>query len=853
MLTNQPIRKEVPKETILENNAGNNQELFDKSIVLDISGDTTLDSMLTCSIPQFEGISDLSAGIYYSWYIEDSLISQQQSLELTEGFLGKELRCQAYNINSDGSKEIVGAGFSSAIKAKNCGDYEHGSTKTRIRYADTLSFYTCEYETQSSTCNNGSFDEWDGVYTKENCETTELDTSQVSVTISPQKPFVFTDKLSCNVVRGEELPSGTVTYSWYVNGNVVKNHSAQFLTNSSFTVNDEVICIAHYSTPFFNFAEESENVKINHFQELDSIGVGHLVHIDLKYPYIFAAAESSHMLNIYDITNNLSPEYFGKIDFPGAINQVVVEGDTLFIAAETSGFYIYDISDMNDIKQINHTDLQDNVFWLEYHENTLYVAAGHYGVAIYDVTELEKPILIYNYNPAGHVRQVNLHNGYLYAVLDNIGLEVFDVGDLENINHIGLFNGVTNPFRVEFKNNRGYISDSGSGFHLINIEDPSAISKISSLTLSSSTRNIFIKDNYAYVGCWVSGMCVVDISDSNAISLVNTFDTWGYARAAINYNNSLYVADHAYGLTVFDMSQPDNLVFQSRNYQHAHNHDVILLDDNHIAVSEYNTGVGIYDISSGKLTQIDFINIIGSYFLKKYDNQLFVTSLGNGVVVLDVADPKNISQTKVIHTGAHSARQVVKQGNYLYLADYNFGVKVFNIEDINNPIMIGSHATLSEAFLLDIKDNILYVSSYNGKKIYLLDITDPTNPSLVKSMDFPDYVRGVNVHNNQLFVSNFANGVDVYSLADPSNPTNHYNIPIGGITQRLDIQNNHLFIPGSRSGGLSIYSLNDDLSGATLKHNHTLYSDFYKLIQVKDKVVSIGYRDGIRLFGNTEE
>jgi hypothetical protein len=53
----------------------------------------------------------------------------------------------------------------------------------------------------------------------------------------------------------------------------------------------------------------------------------------------------------------------------------------------------------------------------------------------------------------------------------------------------------------------------------------------------------------------------------------------------------------------------------------------------------------------------------------------------------------------------------------------------------------------------------------------VIDVSDPTNPTIVGSVDTPGYARGVYVLGNYAYVADDASGLQVIDVSNPTNPT----------------------------------------------------------------------------------
>ncbi len=108
------------------------------------------------------------------------------------------------------------------------------------------------------------------------------------------------------------------------------------------------------------------------------------------------------------------------------------------------------------------------------------------------------------------------------------------------------------------------------------------------------------------------------------------------------------------------------------------------------------------------------------------------------------------------------------KGQYLFIADYYNGLHVADITVPSVPLPVTTLNLPSGASDLVISGNTAYVTG--GSSLYVVDITDPVNPSLSGSVVVTSsQAEGVDVQGSLVSVACFNDG---FSLVDVSNPTN---------------------------------------------------------------------------------
>ncbi len=166
-------------------------------------------------------------------------------------------------------------------------------------------------------------------------------------------------------------------------------------------------------------------------------------------------------------------------------------------------------------------------------------------------------------------------------------------------------------------------------------------------------------------------------------------------------------------------------------------------DDSYLYVGNAWDGVFIYDVRDPNYPQK-----VGSYkeghlaFLpvpSKDGRTLFVANERVGMLALDVSDPAHPKKLSTFKTdGDTMSVTLSSDGNTAYIgADWN-GIYIVDVSDPRNPKELGHLDLRGTVYTttLDEEDNVLFVSSIGeGGKMKIVDISDPTSPTLLSTFD----------------------------------------------------------------------------------------------------------------------
>jgi hypothetical protein len=194
------------------------------------------------------------------------------------------------------------------------------------------------------------------------------------------------------------------------------------------------------------------------------------------------------------------------------------------------------------------------------------------------------------------------------------------------------------------------------------------------------------------------------------------------------------------------------------------------LFDNYLYIATYNTGLRVLDVSNPTQPVEVFFststNCLGASYVVIDINVAYL--LGNGITTLDITDPaapEEIGYLGYPNSTIHGYSLAV-QGNYGYLGGYQ-RIYVLDISDPSNIDSIGSCYVSGDVVDIEILGNYAYLCcSSSGLRV--VDISIPTQPSVIY-YNSNLYTHGIAIANNVAYLA-CSEGLQIYSLADPAQP-----------------------------------------------------------------------------------
>jgi len=289
-------------------------------------------------------------------------------------------------------------------------------------------------------------------------------------------------------------------------------------------------------------------------------------------------------------------------------------------------------------------------------------------------------------------------------------------------------------------------------------------------------------------------------------------------------------------MVVVDISDPDQ-PFVLRTYAGRGRPVDIVVDDD-IAGFLYEDGLELVDVSTTPIMELlDTITPPGEGRRVFIDNHTVIVSTTEVLWVLDAtvpADPVLVSVIDQLDSDERKSREIVAtdstilttrmgldsstdeivlydralvpaqsavvacvDGLYGYsvaVADNKMysnagplGVAVHRIANPDNPVLITHIDILGYASYLEVKDDVLYISDYNNDRLYIYDVSDPTNALLLSDSYVKDITDCELVGH---FLKCNRSGMSTYTL-DVSNPAApQYQSPLAGSTVLYAVRDN---------------------------------------------------------------
>jgi hypothetical protein len=285
------------------------------------------------------------------------------------------------------------------------------------------------------------------------------------------------------------------------------------------------------------------------------------------------------------------------------------------------------------------------------------------------------------------------------------------------------------------------------------------------------------------------------------------------------------------------------------------------LQENTLFVGAGNRLV-IYNISDPftpqKISEYDgfYSDVVDIEFKSEY---LYLSLGPGGFSVFDVHDK---SQPQEVAHYAGTFYDSVVENNLILLANWDYGVQLYDIRDGSSPKLISDqsiakktssiYSTGEWAYVTVAKPNS-NVGGSSGVDLYSINVTDPFSPALGSSIPLSRSVLGMDVYKDNLYLANYAWGLTILDLHSPSQPKIIDNFGQYGLGD-LAIDEQYLYFLEYQSGNLIVWDISSSPSYVeTGKYQfRNGLSPIGLDIDVNDAFVIVSNRDdGVYIFNHS--
>jgi len=276
--------------------------------------------------------------------------------------------------------------------------------------------------------------------------------------------------------------------------------------------------------------------------------------------------------------------------------------------------------------------------------------------------------------------------------------------------------------------------------------------QIGGLKTESNARAVELAGDYAYVANMFSGLLIIDISEPTRPRLVANLETACSAWDVAICGDYAYVADGCAGLQIVDVSDPGNPIIVGNYPCNSDSTRAVAVEGDYAyIIGESNLEVlDVSDPTSPYRTGYCLVGI--PYNVAVSGGYAYPVTVEN-LIVVDVADPT--SPHLVGWRETYWANGVDVVGNLVFVAREG-GLMCFDVSMPNAPVLLSTYPTDPAGFChgVTISGDWAYVADY-ARGLHILDVSDPSSPTLVVRYDPPGYTLDVAVSGDFVYLADY--------------------------------------------------------------------------------------------------
>ena len=270
------------------------------------------------------------------------------------------------------------------------------------------------------------------------------------------------------------------------------------------------------------------------------------------------------------------------------------------------------------------------------------------------------------------------------------------------------------------------------------------INPLSSIATYGVAQDVFVRGDVAYVADGQADLTIVDALDKANPFIIRNIDTIDddFARAVYVASADTFpyafVADTDGRVQVIhtaDTSFINNFSFGEQNIRDIEGATIGIGDTLYLFLVRSRSGFNLASFTIFQIVYNPFPQTGPGYFINPIDLP---------------ANPEGLAV----------------EGNYVYIACGEFGLKIVDITDIYNPLNLSSLNLSGISLSVDISGEYAFIAA-DREGIYVVDITDNLAPALVTQINTAGRSKDIHIAGDYAFIADASGGLKVADISVP--------------------------------------------------------------------------------------
>jgi hypothetical protein len=575
---------------------------------------------------------------------------------------------------------------------------------------------------------------------------------------------------------------------------------------------------------------------------------------------------------ISEYANQNTPNFSGVYPYGMAVigNRLYVL-DSNYVGSETDSYYWFDVYDItNPLYPVWLTAVESNssgpIFasgqYLYSYRGDLEVPPGSFGgVMLYSV-QSGVPVLVGN---VGYDQMWNIssNEGVVSGVSYNYpegSVEIFEAnvtsGTIVSQNIIATLPSDANTFIPDTSiivGNELFISvtkNDNSGRYLVAYDLTNSPPTLVG-TVDGGSLAFYSSGNLLFTG--LSGMEIYDIS-SGLPQYLAYVD--GINAANLNGSQLLAITEQQ-GCLMLNVSNPANPQIVSTLFDGVIGGcNFPLFVGNYVYADEYVGGLAIYDGSEagGPVVETTLYGGGGAwsdiYDMLSQSPYVYAAASTDFGETLNVYDTSTSPATRAgqYFDQSQEAYAVQSSGNYLYVGGSS-NITVLDVTQPTSPTLVTNVSV--PAISLARSNNTLFAGTSNNQ-LSILDVTNPAQPTVVNTLSLPDLPIHVRVNGNLLLVADNLAGLMIYNITAPQSPVLLSQVTNLALAADVAVVNQTAFVAAD-TDGLAIFDISNPASPILVSKTSLSRIDPFYSDNPMNEALSIAVNNGLVYVGTLND
>ena len=442
----------------------------------------------------------------------------------------------------------------------------------------------------------------------------------------------------------------------------------------------------------------------------------------------------------FDVSDPLNPAELFRFD-PGENDGYAcfVSGGTAYVALESFGIKIIDVSDPSAVQVLGGIPTGSNSRDVAIRDRTAFITQGEAGLRILDISNPAEPVEKGRYDEGVYAHSISIAGNIACLSQSNEGPTlVLDISDPANPDSLGQIEGPNLRYSNDCKiiGSTAFLAMGSRGFGIADLTDPAHPAEIGTCDTPGRGYRLDVSGHYAYVADNDS-LIIIDISDPGNPRRAAAIAGRDEVSDVVVRGNYAYVADYYEGLTVVDISNPLHPAIAG--YKDTQRAVRLELKDDIAYIGDFGDGVTLLDISDPTDPE----------FMGRYDTPsaaegvavddrgyIFATDMEDGLFIIQYNGTTHVSQKEMNVSGFELSPcfpnpfNPVTSVNYTVPVSTGVELNVYNI-----------HGELVARLDRGEKEAGRYTAVWNGRDLRNRPVPAGVYLCRLKSGDFVTAVR----------------------------------------------------------------------------------------------------------------